>query len=85
MATKELWYFYADWCTYCKQMTPILDEYLAKNPKVEVLRLNADADKEAVETAGVDSFPQIMPIIRGQVQPMIKGLVTLEELEEALR
>ena len=82
---KELWYFYADWCTYCKQMSPILEEYLKKNPKVEVLRLNADTDKEAVETAGVEGFPTIMPIVRGQVQPMISGVVTVEELEAAMR
>jgi thioredoxin 1 len=85
MATKELWYFYADWCTYCKQMTPILEEYLDKNPKVEVIRLNADNDQDAIDAAGVDSFPQILPIIRGQVREPIKGLVSMEELERAMK
>ncbi|MDW5287902.1 thioredoxin domain-containing protein [Formosa sp. PL04] len=50
--------FYADWCAPCKKMEPYLKE-IANDMKatVEVIRIDADKNKELCKTLGVDALP----------------------------
>jgi thiol-disulfide isomerase/thioredoxin len=79
--SKEIWYFYADWCPYCQQQNPIMDEYEAENPEVEIIRINEANDKDAVEHNQIESFPTLI-VFKNGLSDIKKGLHSKEKLEE---
>ncbi|MFQ6135901.1 MAG: thioredoxin family protein [Candidatus Hydrothermarchaeales archaeon] len=58
--------FSADWCIYCYQMIPILEELKAKyGGKVNFITVNADIEKELVHKYGVRTLPTYILIDEG--------------------
>jgi thiol-disulfide isomerase/thioredoxin len=82
---KEAWYFYADWCSYCQKQNPILDEFLAEHPEVNVVKILESENKDAVEHNKVEGFPTF--IIFNDENPnglFVPGLHQKDELADML-
>ena len=79
--SKELWYFYADWCPYCQKQNPIIEEYASSNPDVDIIWLNEANEKDAVELNGIDGYPTFVPFKDGIPLGRVSGVQDKVKLE----
>ena len=54
---KVLIDFYADWCSPCKLMNPILDELEKEYPDLKIVKINVDEDSAMVQQYNISSVP----------------------------
>jgi thioredoxin 1 len=54
---KVLIDFYADWCSPCKLMNPILDELEKEYPDLKIVKINVDEDSAMVQKYNVTTVP----------------------------
>ena len=59
-------YFYTPWCTFCKQLTPALEE-LSPQYELVLAKVNVDENSELAQQYGVQGFPDVRLIKNGQV------------------
>jgi len=53
--------FYADWCGPCKMLSPLLEEIAGKyDGKVDVLKVDTEAEQELSAVFGIRSIPSIL-------------------------
>jgi rhodanese-related sulfurtransferase len=51
-------FFYADWCHFCQEQLPIIDELeLEYTEEIIVIRVNSEDNPQAMEEFGVTAFP----------------------------
>lgn len=73
--------FWAEWCTPCKMLNPIIDEIADEmSGKVKVASLDVDANPELSQEFGVRSIPTIILFKDGQPVDRSIGAVPKEEL-----
>ncbi|PYI56383.1 thioredoxin family protein [Paenibacillus flagellatus] len=73
--------FWAEWCTYCKLMTPILNEIEAElGDRLTVATVNAETEILATERMEVMSLPALFLYADGQVVGKVTGYVPKETL-----
>ena len=66
--------FYANWCTPCLQLTPILEKkVLELKGKVILLKVDIDKHPEIAEALKVNAVPYLLRITKGSVSAEIKG------------
>ncbi len=58
--------FYADWCGPCKLAAPILDELSSSQDKVQVIKMNVDADPDTARKFNVMSIPTVILFEKGK-------------------
>ena len=77
--------FYAQWCSPCKVLAPIIEE-LAKElkGKVKVGKLDIDQAKEIASKYSVMSIPTLILFKDGKEEKRIVGLRNKEELKKEL-
>lgn len=77
--------FWADWCTPCLRMSPILDEIENEN-NLPIFRLNVDENKMSAQKFSVSSIPNMILFENGAIVKTITGArpkhFVLKELEE---
>lgn len=50
--------FYAPWCPHCRRMMPVMEQVKELlDEQVPVIQLNLDENREAADTAEVESVP----------------------------
>ena len=52
--------FYADWCTPCKMMSPIINKIAEENEEIKVGKLNVDNAQDVAIKYNVMSIPTII-------------------------
>lgn len=68
--------FWADWCTPCQVLTPILDSLESKNVgKWKLVKINVDENKEIAERYKVKSIPFIKIFYKGNIISEFNGLM----------
>lgn len=77
--------FYSDSCMPCKQLSPIIgdieDDY---EDKLAVYKVNVNFDASLAEKYSVMASPTILFFKDGEEQSRIRGLVSADDLEEAV-
>jgi thioredoxin 1 len=65
--------FWADWCTPCKMMNPIIDKIEKDYPNIEVVRINADEDSAMVQKYNILTVPTYILEKDGEIISFVKG------------
>jgi thioredoxin 1 len=78
--------FYADWCSPCQTMNPVLDESLSElGGKIKLLKLNVDKHPQLAQQFGVRSIPHYILFKRGKILWRKGGIMTKRDLIQQLK
>lgn len=73
--------FWADWCTPCKQIAPVLEEISSEYAgKVKVAKLNIDENSATPPKFAIRGIPTLMLFKGGNVEAIKVGAVTKSQL-----
>lgn len=77
--------FYADWCSPCKMLAPVLEE-LSKEygNQVTIMKVNVDQESELASEYGVMSIPNMFVLKNGEVVKQIVGYQPKAALKQVL-
>jgi len=81
-------FFYTDWCHFCQEQKPIIDELEQEYAdKIAFIRVNADENPHAVNEFGVTGFPAMFLIVDksefGYVYQGFRGFTEKEALKKS--
>ena len=77
--------FWAPWCGPCKQLSPILKEWVkAQNGKVELIEIDVDENQELAKSKQIESIPYLEMYKNGVKTWTSVGLIGKEELNKSL-
>ncbi len=82
---KALAYFWADWCGYCKLMSPLIDIVAAENPDFVIGKINVDEEEELVTSYEVETYPTLLLLENGEVSKRITARATKAQIEEMMK
>lgn len=77
--------FWADWCVYCRKISPLLEE-LAKEyeGKIYIYKVNTNKEREIAQTLGIRSLPSLLFIpLEGSPQ-LAEGALPKAELKRVI-
>ena len=74
--------FYADWCSPCRMLSPILDE-VGKDHKI--YKINVDDEEEIAQEYGVMSIPCVVAFKDGKELKRSVGLVDKDTILELFK
>lgn len=77
--------FFADWCTPCKMLSPVIED-VAKgaSKKVKVCKVNVDKEKALAEKFGIMSIPTLIVIKNGEVRNRSIGVTGKQAIMDML-
>ena len=77
--------FWADWCSPCKMMAPVVDNIAeSMSDTVKVCKVNIDENEELAEEYGIMSIPTFIVIKNGKETGRTVGVQSKEELLKIL-
>ncbi len=75
----------ATWCGPCKQLSPILKEWVkAQNGKVELIEIDVDENQELAKSKNIESIPYLEMYKNGVKTWTSVGLIGKEELDKSV-
>lgn len=78
--------FYADWCTPCKMMSPIIEEVSNEfKGKITVLKINIDECPDIAQKYSVMSIPTIILFKNGEATKTSVGVTSKDKLVEMIQ
>ena len=77
--------FWAVWCGPCQMMAPILHEFEAEMPDVQIGKVNVDEQMDLARQFRVVSIPTLIIFKNGQEVQRMVGVTSKEELKDALK
>ncbi len=82
---KALAYFWADWCGYCKLMSPLIDIVAKENPDFVIGKINVDEEADLVSLYEVETYPTLLLFENGEVKNRITARATKAEIEGMMK
>ncbi len=77
--------FYSDWCTPCRKMAPILNEFALNNfDKLAVYKVNFDYMQELVRIYNVYGLPTIIIFMNAEEVRRVLGYRDYKQLESLM-
>lgn len=77
--------FFADWCTPCKMLSPVIEDVAAgAPPEVKICKINVDSEKELVERFGIMSIPTLVVMKNGAVKNRSIGVTGKQAIMDML-
>lgn len=77
--------YWADWCSPCKQLSPIIDELAAAHgDKVTFAKMDTNANPQVPASQGIMSLPTLQVWQGGQVVNVLTGSKSKAALLKAL-
>ena len=77
--------YWADWCSPCRQLSPIIDELAAEiGDAIKFTKLDTNANPNVPTQQGVMSLPTLQIFVNGQVVKQLTGGKTKAALLKAL-
>lgn len=65
--------FWAEWCTPCKMIAPILEEMAREQTSIQIAKLDVDANPEIAMRFNVMSIPTLLVIQDGEIKKRLVG------------
>ncbi|QIK72316.1 thioredoxin [Propioniciclava coleopterorum] len=66
--------YWADWCTPCKQLSPIIEELAAEHgDKIDFVKLDTNDNPTTPARYGIMSIPVLQLFVDGELATEIKG------------
>ncbi len=59
--------FYAEWCSPCRMVSPIIEQIADENPQYLVGKVNVDDEPELAAQFGVSSIPLLAVVKNGKI------------------
>ena len=72
--------FWATWCGPCRMMGPVVDEFAAEHPEIQVGKVNVDEQMPLAAAFGIESIPTLVAIKDGKAVDMLIGVRGKEDL-----
>jgi thioredoxin 1 len=76
--------FYADWCSPCRRLAPVLEELARETPEARIVKVNVDTSPDLATEYGVDSIPSLKIFKNGIVTKELVGLAGKSQLKSLL-
>ena len=73
--------FWADWCSPCKILSPIIEEFAVNNKDIIVGKLNVVDYGTLTASFGVRNLPTLMFYKNGEKVKQTSGVISLEKLQ----
>jgi len=77
--------FYADWCSPCKILSPIVEEVAQENKNIKVVKVDIDESQDLAIKYEIMSIPTLVVIRNGQESNRIIGLVNKLQILNLIR
>ena len=74
--------FWAEWCTPCRMLGPIVEEVAHDAPAVKVGKVNVDKESKLAEQFGIMSIPTLILFKGGKEAKRTLGAMPKEDLLE---
>lgn len=65
--------FWAEWCTPCRMIAPVLEEIAGNQDNLDIVKLNTDENPETAAAYRITSIPALKVFDGGQVVKEIIG------------
>ena len=78
-------YFTAEWCNPCKKVRPIVEELNRDLADTTFIFIDADEERELIETFEVRSIPTFIRLEDGKEVARITGAQTRADLEKFIQ
>lgn len=72
--------FYADWCSPCKAISPILDQMEDELDDIVIEKYDVEANEEVVEDYGIKAIPTLIFIKDDEIVSKHVGSLTKDKL-----
>lgn len=77
--------FFADWCTPCKSLAPIIEDVAnGAGDRVKVCKINVESEKELAEKFGIRSIPTLVVMKNGSVMNRSIGVTGKKAIMDML-
>ena len=78
--------FYADWCSPCKMVAPLLEELSAEyQGKLTIYKVNTEQERELASVFGIQSIPSLLFIPKEGQPQMAMGALPKESFKQAFK
>lgn len=77
--------YWADWCSPCKQLSPIIDELAAEHgDKIRFVKVDTNANTATAAANGIMGLPTLQLFVNGEVVTSLTGAKSKNALLKAL-
>lgn len=76
--------FYADWCSPCKQLSPIIEEVASEKTDVKFVKIDVDIESDLAKKYNVISIPTLVVIKNGIEVDRSIGVVNKNRILELI-
>ncbi|WP_438874145.1 thioredoxin [Tessaracoccus lacteus] len=76
--------YWADWCSPCKQMAPIIDELAGEFGDVKFVKVDTNTNPNLAAEQGILSLPTLQFFQGGRVTKALSGGKTKNALKKAI-
>lgn len=84
-ATPVLVDFWAEWCSPCKMIAPVLDDLSTEmSGKLKIAKVDVDANRDLAAQFSIRSIPTLLLFKQGQVKGQMVGAMSKAALKEKL-
>ena len=84
-ATPVLVDFWAEWCSPCKMIAPVLDDLSTElSGKLKIVKVDVDANRDLAAQFSIRSIPTLLLFKQGQVKGQMVGAMSKAALKEKL-
>jgi thioredoxin 1 len=75
---------YAQWCSPCKEMLPVIEELSGENPDIPFYKVDIDMVPEAKEFTGAKAVPMLIIYKNGGRREFAFGITPKDKIQQKL-